>query len=468
MYKKLEKSAYLKHLTSPVYQMVAIATVIFLTFSSLRHILFKSNAYELGIFDQAIYLISQGLAPISTLIDFHILGDHAAWIFYLLAIPYKLYPSVYWLLLIQALAFALSVIPLWHLANLAGLKEAQAKAVVLVYLLYPAVFNINLFDFHPDVIALPLFLTAVLAARQQKIISFSICILFILGCKAVLSLTVIGLGLWLLFGEKRKTYGLIALLAGVAWFLIATQLIIPYYSHSQAAAVTRYSFLGNSVLEIAENLILRPWLIFRNLFTSKNIEYLVFLFLPVLWAISARSLVFLLPALPALGLNLVTDYEPQKDLVHHYAIPIIPFLMLLVIARLQSGGWLKRPRYIIIWALIAFLALGKYGYFTSIYVDSLDTWKATTEAVSMVKTRGGVLTATEIVPHLSQRQVIRMALTESKLDNLQEFEHILLNLRHPGWLSSPETISKLISRIETEPNFKLTYQKDDVFLFQKS
>ena len=81
---------------------------------------------------------------------------------------------------------------------------------------------------------------------------------------------------------------------------------------------------------------------------------------------------------------------------------------------------------------------------------------------------GPVLTATQVVPHLSQRQVIKMALTESKLDNLQEFEHILLNLRHPGWLSSPETISKLISRLQTEPNFKLTYQKDDVFLFQKS
>ena len=45
-------------------------------------------------------------------------------------------------------------------------------------------------------------------------------------------------------------------------------------------------------------------------------------------------------------------------------------------ARLQvGGGWLRRPRYIIIWSLIAFLAFAKYGYFTSIYVDTLDTWK---------------------------------------------------------------------------------------------
>ena len=107
MFKKIEELTYFKHLTNPVYQIVAIATAVFFSFSGLRHALFKSNAYDLGIFDQAIYLISQGLTPISSLMGFHILGDHASWIFYILALPYKVYPTVYWLLLIQALAFAL-------------------------------------------------------------------------------------------------------------------------------------------------------------------------------------------------------------------------------------------------------------------------------------------------------------------------------------------------------------------------
>jgi uncharacterized membrane protein len=32
--------------------------------SSLRHALFQSNAFDLGLFDQAVYLISQGQPPI--------------------------------------------------------------------------------------------------------------------------------------------------------------------------------------------------------------------------------------------------------------------------------------------------------------------------------------------------------------------------------------------------------------------
>ncbi len=468
MRKKLEESIYFRYLLNPVYQMVAIATIILFISSSLRHTLFKSNAYDLGIFDQAIYLISQGLTPISSLMGFHILGDHAAWIFYLLAIPYKIYPDLHWLFIIQALAFSLGGIALYKLAELAGLKDTQTRIIVAVYLLYPAVFNINLFDFHPEVIALPLLLTAVFTARTNNIIGFCVSILLILGCKAVLSLTVIGLGLWLFFLEKRRAYGMIAIIAGLSWFLIATQVIIPYYSKAEAAAVGRYNFLGNSVTEIAGNTLSKPWLILGKLFTSQNLEYLVFLFVPVLWAISFKSLPFLLPALPALSLNLITEYEAQKNLVHHYSVPILPFLMLCVLATFQQNtGWLKKPKFIIIWSLIAFLALGKYGYFTGLYLKSLDTQQATREALSMIKNQGAVLTWSELVPHLSHRPIIEMALTESKLDNLQEYEHILLNLRHPGWQSSTETISNLIARIEKDSTFKLSFNKDDVFLFQK-
>jgi|AGSF01.1.fsa_nt_gi Predicted membrane protein len=48
-------------------------------------------------------------------------------------------------------------------------------AVAAVYLLYPAVFNVNLFDFHPEVIAVPAFLAAIVAARLDKILWFLRC-----------------------------------------------------------------------------------------------------------------------------------------------------------------------------------------------------------------------------------------------------------------------------------------------------
>jgi len=145
---------------------IFLTTLILFVCSSVRHALFQSNAWDLGIFDQAVYLISQGKSPISSLLGFHILGDHGALIFYPLALFYKFYPDVHWLFAIQAVALSLGALPTYLLARQANLKEHQAQTMGIVYLLYPLIFNLNLFDFHPEVIALPAILWAVFAARQ--------------------------------------------------------------------------------------------------------------------------------------------------------------------------------------------------------------------------------------------------------------------------------------------------------------
>jgi uncharacterized membrane protein len=52
--------------------MIGISALVLFASSSLRHELFQSTAWDLGIFDQAVYLISQGKAPISSFLGFHI------------------------------------------------------------------------------------------------------------------------------------------------------------------------------------------------------------------------------------------------------------------------------------------------------------------------------------------------------------------------------------------------------------
>ncbi|MEM7757868.1 MAG: DUF2079 domain-containing protein, partial [Cyanobacteria bacterium P01_A01_bin.40] len=63
---------------------IAISTLVLLICSSVRHGLFQSS-FDLAIFDNAVYLISQGQTPFITFRNLHILGDHAAWIVYPLA-----------------------------------------------------------------------------------------------------------------------------------------------------------------------------------------------------------------------------------------------------------------------------------------------------------------------------------------------------------------------------------------------
>jgi uncharacterized membrane protein len=477
--------------------MVGCASLILFACSSLRHALFQSGAFDLGIFDQGVYLISQGKPPVCSIVGFHILGDHAAWVLYPLALLYRIYPDVHWLFAVQAGALAVAAVPVWGIARHAGLSEREGVAVAAVYLLYPLVFNVNLFDFHPEVMAVPALLGAILAARLGRTGLFAAAIAFVLGCKAVLALTVAATGVWLLFFERRRLCGGMAIAAGVAWFLIASRVIIPYFSGGEPAAVGRYGYLGSSVLEIVGNLLLNPGLVLGKVFSLGSLEYVGLLVVPVIWGLSPQYWAPLIGAIPALVLNVLSSSDSQRNLVQHYSLPVLPFLLLAVIAKLSTGetpvptsgcispvpkndnisecrtgvsfvpkAFQNRDALLVGWAMLAFLALAKYGYFGSIYLDYLDTWQATREAIAEVKTGGSVLTAHEIAPHLTHRQVVKFTNVSSP-PRIADFDYILLNVRHPGWASTQEFAAGLVGEVKNSRQFQLVYQRDEVYLFVK-
>ena len=187
----------------------------------------------------------------------------------------------------------------------------------------------------------------------------------------------------------------------------------------------------------------------------------------MLWGLSLKSLSSLIPALPALWLNLLTDYQPQKDLTHQYALPILPFLILMAITTLvHYPHRFRQPKLIIVWSLITFLALGKYGYFFGKYWENWDNLAAMRTAVSLVKTSDSLLTSPQIAPHLSQRVNLQLAIKDAEPIAPKVFTYILLNTRHPGWDNSEATVNNLVKNLQQNQAFKLRYQQDDVYLFE--
>jgi uncharacterized membrane protein len=446
---------------------VGISALILFTASILRHELFNSSG-DLAFFDQTVYLISQAKLPFSSVLGFHVLADHAAWILYPIALLYKIYPSVYWLFVVQSVALSLGAFVTYLLALQAGLKENQAIAMVAVYLLYPVVYNSNLCDFHPDTLAVPALLTAVLAARTKKIVWFCVSVLIVLGCKAVLSLTVVAMGVWLLLFEKRRLYGVIAIISGIAWFLIANKIIIPFFG-SEATLINRhfyrYSYLGKSFSETLQIILYQPQLIISNILSSINLEYLSFLLVPVIWGLIPKYMTSLIGAIPCLALNIFADHPSQKNVILHYSLPVIPFLILALIASIAADeAWLNQKRAILLWSLIWFLILGKWGFFISKYLNFVDNWQATKEAISLIKTQDSVLTTDVITPHLTHRQEISFKYDINELNN---FHYILLNTRHPGWAATAEDYGNLVKELKKRSDFKLQYKRDDVYLFTK-
>lgn len=489
----------------PIFLTIILATIILFLSSITRHLLFQSTAFELGIYDQVAYLISQGQTPISSFLEIHHLGNHAAWAMYPVGWLYKIYPSVYWLLIIQAICLALGTLPTWHLAKQTGLSSKKSFAVALMYLLYPLIFNLNLFDFHPEVMALPAILAAILAARQDKIFWFTLAIIWVVGCKDALSLTVGAMGFWLFFFEKKRVCGAIALGAGFAWFLIVTQSLIPYFKDGKGpGGVGRYAYLGDSVFAIIKNIFLKPNLVLGRIFSGETLVYFTLLLSPVIWWISPQTISPFIATIPVLAKNILSDIDAQRDLIHQYSLPILPFLLVSVIATLQHqspclgtsinvllGKFLPKnksgkenhisedkisqisqpcfsPKFIILWSMIGFLSLAKYGYFWTIYLSSLDTLAASQTALTYVSQKGSVLTTASFAPHLTHRSIVKLTNVDNPPSDLTIFDDILLNVQHPGWNSTQEFATSLVTQLHQNSQFKLIYQQDEVYLFQKN
>jgi uncharacterized membrane protein len=461
-----------RHLIHPIFVIVLVSTLVLFFFGSLRHSLFHSGAWDLGIFDQGIYLISQGLVPNSSFTNFHILGDHGAFILYPLSIFYKVYPDIHWLFLIQAIALSNGIIPVFKLALHSGLSNNQGYLISLIFILSPLIFNANLFDFHPDVIAVPFFLWSVLWARQRKVLYFCLAVAMILICKAVFAITVIAMGIWLFLFERRPVIGGMAVFSGIVWFIIATQIIIPMIGGETASTVRhigRYASLGSSYSEIFANLFLKPNLFFNKIFSIDSLVYLLLLFVPFIWCLKHANLTPLIMALPTVTMSILSDDPQQRYLANQYPLPILPFLMLIAVSSLSVIANQKRwhLRFIVFWAALAFITMSRLNLFAGEYLGSLDTWQANNEAISLVKTQGSILTTHEIAPHVTHRSQVKLAFSNLK-PNLEEFDYVLLNTRHAGYQSDRDYALSLVEQAKKMPSFKLEYNKDDVYLFIKT
>ena len=453
----------------PIFIMVGISTLVLFFFSSFRHSLFQSGALDLGFFDQGIWLVSQGIVPKSSIIDIHLLGDHAAFILYPLSLFYKIYPDIHWLFLIQAIAISVGIFPIVILSKQKGIERKQLYLVVLIYIFSPILFNANsTYDFHPDIFAVPCLLWCILWVEENKLVHFCFTLFILLSCKAVFSLTVIALGVWLLFRKKRLMGGT-AIALGILWFLIATQIVMPIVGAGTGRFLSRYSSLGGSYLEILTNLVIKPNLFLSKVFSIDSLIYLLLLFAPVIWCFKYADKTFLIIAVPTILTNILSIDPQQRYLANHYPLPVLPILILMVISSISKFTAQKKwiYRFVIFWIFLAFITMSRLNLFTGEYLQFLDTWKANNEAIALVKTQGSILTTHEIAPHVTHRPQVKLAFSDIN-PNLEEFDYILLNTKHAGWRSDRDYALSLVNRAKKVPSLKLKYQKDGVYLFVKN
>ena len=402
--------------------------------TAARHGLLQSNAYDLGLFDQWAWLIGSGAAPISSMEHVHVMADHGAWMLYLAGGAYRILPSIHWLLASQALALSITALPIWWLAQQAGLGTRQCWLTCVLWWLQPVVFNAALFDFHPETWVMPAFALALWAERKGRPQIWFALLLLMLGCRDGLLLIIAGMAIDLAC-RRRWRWSLAAWGLSIGWLLMLSRWLYPLLRDGEGpkAASRMFNHLNGELLTVLSAL---DW--------AGGAEYLLLLCLPCIALWRRASLSTLLIGLPLVLVNLLSSSASYRTLVHHYSLPVALVAVVACIDGLQGRAQPQRSfPWMLCWAVACWLALAKPWFFSGPYLTRVLQLKAVGEAKTLIQPQDAVLTTSYLVPQFSQR--ISVGFPNSKPD-IAAWNVLLLNPSDPGWGSSRIIQERLLAQ----------------------
>jgi uncharacterized membrane protein len=311
---------------------VFVGVFVAQTWALHRH--FGTYGFDVGIYDQGTWLLSRLRAPFVTVRGLNLFGDHASYILVLVAPLYRLWADPRLLLLLQAVALA---VPAWVVYRL-GAKHlgnpAAGLAVAIAYLAFPAMQWALTWQFHPETLAATFLALGALAADERRTRLMAVWLGLALLCREDVGLVVAGFG-GLLMLTGQRAVGRRVLAAGLIWWVLATFLFIPWANGRQ----TNLFELNYGVTGIGPIALLRalPSMIGRALATAlsnQGLGYLLLVLVPLLGLplLAPRAL---LPAAPALFLNLAAIPPEQHQIRYQYLATATPFLVIATVAGLR-------------------------------------------------------------------------------------------------------------------------------------
>ncbi len=411
------KSAEMKIL----WGMIAVYVLVMGTVVCLRHYDFQTQTWDLAAFDQSFWNAAHGRGLVNNLEQVHNhLGLHFSPGLFLLVPGYALFPSPYYLLLMQTLALALGAWPLYLLAK-RHLRGRWPLIVAGAYLLYPSLQWANMYDFHEITFFVPLMLAALYFLekwlgwtpldRGRNLTGWMSFLFLALAAsmKEDAILAVLFVGVYLLIRKQWKI-GLAVTLISLVYFILAVKVFMPALGGG-VLRFDRYANFGTTPGEAVKNIFTKPLLIPRNIAQVPKLIYLAWLFAPIAFLplASWQTLVLLLPGLPE---DLLTNYQFQFSGLYHYDCILIPALFVGMIFGLEKilERWPRKER-VFQWIVLS-LAVGSFllraplGVFSfpASYFTNNPQWTAYRELVNLVPDGVSVAANTNMVPHLTHRE----------------------------------------------------------------
>ncbi len=412
---QVESSRLARWARDPVHLALgAMMTVWSLTFIILgwqRHARFATFGFDLGVYDQSVWLLSQFKDPFMTLRGLELFGFHMNPILFLLAPFYRLGAGPEFLLVVQVLAQASGAVAIYLLGrDLIG-DRWLAVGLAGVLLINPTYQYLTWEFFHPDALAISPMLFAYWAARQRRWGWFAVAGGLAMACKEDVALAFAVLGALMYFRGDRRAGAITATIA-VAWFTLVTRVILPSVNGIAAFYDTFFGDFGKSPLEVAKNVALHPGKAYHTATLHDRMNYYRMMFAPVGFLCFAAPETFLIAG-PMLAINILSTFPYQRELRYHYAAIVLVGIILATVEAVARLGRTPSLRRFLVGALLvtSFGTTVAWGpspfsvkYHSGLWAQGSDPRRADKEAALDLVPAGAPTSAIYYLsPHLTHR-----------------------------------------------------------------
>jgi uncharacterized membrane protein len=394
-----------------LFLLIVIYIIFFGYICYLKFNSFAYNDFDLAIDTQTLWSITHG-SIYSSIHRIPFLGNHMRLILFLIAPIYAIFPSPLTLLFLQTVALGLGSWGVYlivrHIIN-----ESIALLFAFIYLIYPALGYLNLYEFHPTALSTCFIIFMFYSYQKEKFKWFIVFLFLALSCQENIPLVLIFFAIYAAIQKRSKRWIFIPFIIGIIYFYLAIFILMPFFGKNTIQFFKLYSHLGNSFLEIIKNIILHPIAVFRFMFTAEKLLYLRALFGPLSF-LSLLSPINLIPSIPLFMQHLLSLNRAETTIYYHYQAELIPFIFIsaiygfrrLLTFRIVKNNYKFFQIIILFFAVVYVCTLGPYPWLLmniSMYKkDQQDLQKD--RLISLIPKGASVLATFEFQPKLSNRK----------------------------------------------------------------
>ncbi|NCF67394.1 MAG: DUF2079 domain-containing protein [Chloroflexi bacterium] len=454
-----------------IYVLALLFTTVITIFLVNKHNAFNTRTYDFARFSQAIWNTLDGRFLISSIDGRSILGNHFSPYMALLSPLLWIWPDERVLFLVQAASVAAAGLLLALI--LRRKHTALAPWFLLAFFLNPAVQQITLFEFRRVVLALPFLALALYALAEKRRWLMLLALLLALLSKEDIGLFVFGVGIFLLIFQRDWRWGATMMILGLAWSVVVSLWIIPAFRTpgTEYPQLFYFDYLGNSYEEIAATLQRDPLILPRQLISLDRLSALWRIFLPLGLFLPFLGAEWLLIALPALLLLLLSGDAEIYGLLKWYPATILPVFFAATAVGIGQFQ-LSKAHWLTVWLLLAAL-LGYWLYsplpggkqYEADLYQVTDHDRLVLAMIEEVPQGASVATQPHYVPHLAQREhLYHYPWIKIGRENIDYF---LLDPQSSPYPFSVDEITAEINSFLADPTFTPIAEADSIYLFQR-